>query len=43
MFQNLNIWGVMDESDTNDADCCRKVVRGRKGVGAIRSLFNARC
>ena len=36
--QNLNIWGVLKESDTDKAECSRKAVSGRKVVGVIRSL-----
>ena len=32
----------MDESGTNEAECSRKVVSGRRVVGAIKSLLNAR-
>ena len=32
---------VLDESGTNDAECCRKVAVGRKVAGAIRFLVNA--
>ena len=30
----------MDESDTDDAECRRKVASGRRVTGAIRSLVN---
>ena len=33
---------VLDESDRDAAECCRKVAIGRKVAGAIRSLVNAR-
>ena len=33
---------VWDESATDGAECNRKVASGRKVVGAIRSLVNAR-
>ena len=33
---------VLDESDTDGAECSRKVTSGRKVAGAIRSLVNAR-
>ena len=33
---------VLDESGTDGAECNRKVVSGRRVVGAIRSLVNAR-
>ena len=33
---------VLDESGTDEAECSRKVVRGRKVAVAIRSLVNAR-
>ena len=32
---------VLDESGTDGAECRRKVVNGRRVVGAIRSLVNA--
>ena len=32
---------VLDESRTNVAKCCRKVVSGSKVLVTIRSLFNA--
>ena len=32
----------MDESGTDEAVCSRKVVSGRRVVGAIRTLVNAR-
>ena len=32
----------MDESGTNEAKCSRKVVNGKRDVGAFRSLVNAR-
>ena len=32
----------MDESDTCEVECRRKVVRGRRVAGATRSLANAR-
>ena len=32
----------MDESGTNEAECSRKMVSGRRVAGAIRSLVNAR-
>ena len=32
----------MDESCTDGAECSRKVVRGRRVAGAIRSLVNAK-
>ena len=31
----------MDESDTDEVECSRKVVSGRRVAGAIRSLVNA--
>ena len=31
---------VLDESDADFAACCRKVMSGRKILGAIRSLVN---
>ena len=42
MSQNLNIWGVLNESCTDGAECSRKVASGRSVVGAIRYLANAR-
>ena len=33
---------VLDESGTDEAECSRKVVSGRRVAGAIRSLVNAR-
>ena len=33
---------VLDKSDTDKAECSRKVVSGRRVAGAIRSLVNAR-
>ena len=33
---------VLDESGTDWAECNRKVASGRRVVGAIRSLVNAR-
>ena len=33
----------MDESGTDEAECSRKVVSGRRVAGAIRSAVNARC
>ena len=33
---------VLDESGTDKAKCRRKVARGRRVAGAIRSLVNAR-
>ena len=33
---------VLDESGTDEAECLRKVVSGKRVAGAIRSLFNAR-
>ena len=41
MFQNLNIWVVLDESGKDGAECSRKVMSGRV-AGAIRSLVNTR-
>ena len=32
----------MEELETDGAECSRKVARGRRVVGAIRSLVNAR-
>ena len=42
MCQNLNTWGVLDESGTDEVVFWRKVVSGRKVAGTIRSLVNAR-
>ena len=33
---------VVDESGTDGAECSRKVARGKRAAGAIRSLVNAR-
>ena len=33
---------VLDESGTDEAECSRKMARGRRVAGAIRSLVNAR-
>ena len=33
---------VLDESDTDEAECSRNVASGRRVSGAIRSLVNAR-
>ena len=33
---------VLDESDTDETECSRTVVSGRRAAGAIRSLVNAR-
>ena len=33
---------VLDEAGTDKAECSREVASGRRVVGAIRSLFNAR-
>ena len=33
---------VLDKSGTNEEECSRKVVSGRKAAGAIRSLVNAK-
>ena len=33
---------VLDESNTDEAECSRKVASGRKVAGAIRSLVNVR-
>ena len=42
MPRNLNTWGVLDESATDEAVCSRKMASGRMVAGAIRSLVNAR-
>ena len=42
MPRNLNIWDVLDKSDTDEAVCNRKVESGSWVAGAIRSLVNAR-
>ena len=33
---------VLEESDTDEAECSRKVASGRRVEGAIKSLVNAR-
>ena len=33
---------ILEESDTDDVDCSRKVTSGRRVTGAIRSLVNPR-
>ena len=33
---------ILDESDTYEAECCRKLESGRRVASAIRSLVNAR-
>ena len=33
---------VLDESDTNGAECSRKVASGRRAAGALSSQVNAR-
>src|SRR5678815_5467279 len=33
---------VLDEKGTDDAECSRKVVNGRKVAGAIKSLVNVK-
>src|SRR5678815_529760 len=33
---------MLDEKGTEDAECSRKVVNGRKVAGAIKSLVNAK-
>ena len=33
---------VLDESGTDEAECCKKVESGRRVAGAIRSLVNTR-
>ena len=33
---------VLDESSTDEAECSRKVVSGKRIAGTIRSLINAR-
>ena len=42
MSGNLNTWDVLDESGTDEAECCRKVASGRRVAGTIRPLVNAR-
>ena len=42
MSRNSNIWDDLDELDTGEAACSRKVVSGRRVAGAIRYLVNAR-
>ena len=41
MSLNLNIWGVLDESGTDGAECSRKVESGRV-AGGIMSLISGR-
>ena len=41
MSQNLNIWDVLNESDTDEAESRRKVISGWRVAGIIRSLVNA--
>ena len=41
MSKNLNIWGDY-ESVIDGAECTKKVASGRRVIGAIRSLVNAR-
>ena len=36
------IFFFFDESGTDRAECSRKMASGRRGVGAIKSLVNAR-
>ena len=33
---------MLDEKGTDDGECCRKVVNGRKVAGAIKSLVNVK-
>ena len=33
---------VLDKSSSDRTECCRKVATGRKVLGVIRSLLNAR-
>ena len=40
--QSSNIWDVLNESGTDDAECRKKVVSGRNVANAIRSLVNTR-
>ena len=40
--QNLNIWDVLDESGTDEAECHMKMVSGRKVSGANRGLVNVK-
>ena len=43
MSWNLNTWDVFwMNRGTDEAVCSRKMVSGRRVVGAIRSLVNAR-
>ena len=42
MSRNLNIWNVLEESGTDEAEYHKKVARGRRVGGSIRSLINAR-
>ena len=41
-LQSSNIWCSSDEPSTDVAECRRKVASGRKVVGAMKSLYNAR-
>ena len=34
---------VLDESGTDEAECCRKVASRRRAAGAIRYIVNDRC
>ena len=36
-----NLGCVLDESDTEIAECCKKVASGRKATGAIKYLVKA--
>ena len=38
---NLNIWDVLNESGTDEAECCRKLW-SRRRVSGVKSLVNAR-
>ena len=38
----FNLGCVLDESSTDEAECCRRVASGRRVAGAISSMVNAR-
>ena len=42
MYRDLNIGWILDESGTEEAECCRKVASRRRVAGSIRSLINYR-
>src|SRR5678815_1193791 len=41
-YQFENFGYMLDEKGTNDAECSRKVVNGRKVAGVIKSLVNVK-